>query len=124
MGRRSAPSARPCECKSMALTGIPMESSPRYPEAAVTRVAKLWIELRAWLRRHNARLGLFFRVTASALLSFELAPWLDLRLPLWAVLTALIVTQMSVGRSGHHRLSYRHNWRRDLRRHCWRSGRP
>ena len=84
-----------------------MESSPRYPEAAVTRVAKLWMELRTWLRRHNARLGLFFRVTASALLSFELAPWLDLRLPLWAVLTALIVTQMSVGRSGHHRLSYR-----------------
>ena len=76
-----------------------MESSPRYPEAALTRVAKLWLELGAWLRRHNARLGLFFRVTASALLSFELASWLDLRLPLWAVLTALIVTQMSVGRS-------------------------
>ena len=76
-----------------------MESSPRYPEAALTRVAKLWLELGAWLRRHNARLGLFFRVTASALLSFELASWLDLRLPLWAVLTALILTQMSVGRS-------------------------
>src|ERR1700756_3094556 len=76
-----------------------MESSPTYPAVAVTRVAKLWMELRAWFRRHNARLGLFFRVTASALLSFELANWLDLRLPLWAVLTALIVTQMSVGRS-------------------------
>ena len=54
---------------------------------------------RAWLRRHKARLGLFFRVTASALLSFEVANWLDFRLPLWAVLTAIIVTQMSVGRS-------------------------
>jgi uncharacterized membrane protein YccC len=54
---------------------------------------------RAWLRRHKPRLGLFFRVTASALLSFALASWLDLRLPLWAVLTAIMVTQMSVGRS-------------------------
>ena len=53
----------------------------------------------AWLRRHKARLGLFFRVTASVLLSFELAKWLDLHLPLCAVLTAIIVTQMSVGRS-------------------------
>ena len=91
-----------------------MESSPRYPEAAVTRVAKLWIELRAWLRRHNARLGLFFRVTASALLSFELAPWLDLRLPLWAVLRCYPDERRTIA-EGHHRLSYRHNWRRDLR---------
>ena len=68
-------------------------------ETAVRRTAQLWIAAHAWLRRHKARLGLFFRVTASALLSFELARWLDLHLPLWAVLTAIIVTQMSVGRS-------------------------
>jgi uncharacterized membrane protein YccC len=68
-------------------------------EVAARRVAQLWMNSRAWLRRHKARLGLFFRVTASALLSFEVANWLDFRLPLWAVLTAIIVTQMSVGRS-------------------------
>ena len=68
-------------------------------ENVVSRAAQLWIQSRAWLRRHEAQLGLFFRVTTSALLSFELASWLGLHLPLWAVLTAIIVTQMSVGRS-------------------------
>ena len=70
-----------------------------FRETAVRRVAQLWMQSRAWLRRHKAGLGLFFRVTASALLSFELASWLGLHMPLWAVLTAIIVTQMSVGRS-------------------------
>jgi uncharacterized membrane protein YccC len=65
----------------------------------VRRGAQRWMQSRAWLRRHKARLGLFFRVTASALLSFALANWLELRLPLWAVVTAIIVTQMSVGQS-------------------------
>ena len=68
-------------------------------EAAVKRTAQLWIESPAWFRRHQARFGLFFRVTASALVSFELARWLDLHVALWAVLTAIIVTQMSVGQS-------------------------
>jgi uncharacterized membrane protein YccC len=68
-------------------------------KAVVRGVAQLWMQSRAWVRCHKTRFGLFFRVTASALLSFALANWLDLRLPLWAVLTAIIVTQMSVGRS-------------------------
>ncbi len=38
-------------------------------------------------------------MTVAALVSLALAQYLDLRLPLWAVLTAVIVTQMSVGRS-------------------------
>ena len=67
--------------------------------AAGRPLAGLWTQLRTSLRRHKARLGLFFRVTASALLAFALANWLDLRLPLWAVLTAIMVTHMSVGRS-------------------------
>ena len=75
-------------------------------EAAVTRLAQLRMQSRAWLRRHKARLGLFFRVTASALLSFELARWLGLHVPLWAVLTAIIVTQLSVGRSLQASLDY------------------
>ncbi len=65
----------------------------------MSRVAKLWMQSRAWLRRHKAQLALFFRVTTSALLSFELAHWLDLQLPIWAVLTSIVVTQTSVGRS-------------------------
>jgi uncharacterized membrane protein YccC len=38
-------------------------------------------------------------VTVAALSSLALAQYLQLSLPLWAVLTAVIVTQMSVGRS-------------------------
>jgi uncharacterized membrane protein YccC len=52
-----------------------------------------------WLRHHRAQLGLSFRVTVAALLSLAFANYLNLTLPLWAVLTAVIVTQMSVGRS-------------------------
>ena len=40
-----------------------------------------------------------FRVTIAALLALVLAQYLALPLPLWAVLTAVIVTQLSVGRS-------------------------
>ena len=77
-----------------------------FRETAVRRVAQLWMQSRAWLRPHKARFGLFFRVTASALLSFELASWLGLHMPLWAVLTAIIVTQISVGRSLKASLDY------------------
>ena len=38
-------------------------------------------------------------MTVAALSSLALAQYLHLSLPLWAVLTAVIVTQMSVGRS-------------------------
>jgi uncharacterized membrane protein YccC len=38
-------------------------------------------------------------VTIAALAAFALAEFLHLPLPLWAVMTAVIVTQMSVGRA-------------------------
>ena len=38
-------------------------------------------------------------MTVAAVLSLAIAQYLQLRLPLWAVLTALIVTQISVGKS-------------------------
>lgn len=44
-------------------------------------------------------LGLSFRVTASAVATLEISHLLHLRLALWAVLTAVILTQMNVGRS-------------------------
>jgi uncharacterized membrane protein YccC len=51
------------------------------------------------LRLRPAQLVLAFRVTVSAVVAFSIATALHLLLPLWAVLTSLIVTQMSVGRS-------------------------
>jgi uncharacterized membrane protein YccC len=47
----------------------------------------------------KTQLGLAIRVTVAATAAYALATALHLLLPLWAVLTAIIVTQMSVGRS-------------------------
>ena len=52
-----------------------------------------------WLRDRRMQLGLAFRVTVAAVLSLALAQFLSLPLPLWAVLTAIIVTQVSIGQS-------------------------
>src|SRR5438309_4348652 len=55
--------------------------------------------LAALARSRKAQLALALRVTVAAVGAFAIATALHLRLPLWAVLTSLIVTQMSVGRS-------------------------
>src|SRR3954453_1901973 len=47
----------------------------------------------------RTQLGLAIRVTVAATAAYVIATALHLLLPLWAVLTSLIVTQMSVGRS-------------------------
>jgi hypothetical protein len=52
-----------------------------------------------WLRSRKIELGLGLRVTVAAMGALAIALALGLKLPLWAVLTSLIVTQMSVGRS-------------------------
>ena len=61
-------------------------------------------------KRLEVRLGnataLAFRLTAAALLALWLAHRLKVALPLWSVLTALIVTQISLGRSLNATLDY------------------
>jgi len=51
------------------------------------------------LHARRAQLALAIRSTVAASAAFTIATALGLRLPLWAVLTSLIVTQGSVGRS-------------------------
>src|SRR6201990_1534489 len=51
------------------------------------------------LRARKRQLALAVRTTVAASIAFAIATALNLRLPLWAVLTSIIVTQMSVGRS-------------------------
>ena len=51
------------------------------------------------LRGRKTQLALAVRLAVAAVAAYALARALHLMLPLWAVLTALIVTQMSVGRS-------------------------
>jgi uncharacterized membrane protein YccC len=59
-----------------------------------------WGWLQAEARRYRAQLRLCLRVTAAALLAFVVAQPLDVPLSgLWAVLTAIVVTQISVGGS-------------------------
>ena len=52
-----------------------------------------------WLKSRKVELGLGIRVTVAAMSALVIALAVGLKLPLWAVLTSLIVTQMSVGRS-------------------------
>ena len=65
----------------------------------MTRIKIIGTGLRALIRRRRAQLALSIRATIAALAALMLAQLLELPLPLWAVLTAVIVTQMSVGRS-------------------------
>jgi uncharacterized membrane protein YccC len=76
-----------------------MDHSLLFRGRIVTRSARLWTGLRAVVRRRRAQLALAIRVTIAALASLALALFLNLHLPLWAVLTAVIVTQMNVGRA-------------------------
>jgi uncharacterized membrane protein YccC len=62
--------------------------------------------LRRLVRQRRTQLALSIRVTMAALVALALAQSLHLPLPLWAVLTAVIVTQMSVGRSLKATLDY------------------
>jgi uncharacterized membrane protein YccC len=65
----------------------------------LNRSSRAVTQIRALGHRYRLQLILAVRVTVSALSALGLAQAMHLKLPLWAVLTALIVTQMSVGRS-------------------------
>ena len=52
-----------------------------------------------WTHRHRAQLRLSLRITLASLLTFAIGHLLGLSQAYWAVLTALIVTQASVGGS-------------------------
>jgi uncharacterized membrane protein YccC len=63
---------------------------------AIARAGKrFW----TWLADHRVQWGLSLRVTVSALVTLAASHVLQLRIPLWAVLTAVILTQLNVGRS-------------------------
>ncbi len=65
----------------------------------MSAIASAWTWLHTLLLDNRTRLRLSVRVTASAMLALVLGQWLNVPLVLWAVLTAVIVTQTSVGRS-------------------------
>lgn len=63
-------------------------------------IGAAWTRARAWLGPYRAQLRFCLRMTAAALLAFALAQIWNIPLNgLWVVLTAVVVTQMSVGGS-------------------------
>ncbi len=55
--------------------------------------------LQLWLGRYGVKLGLACRVTVATVLSLGISQLLHLSLPLWSALTALVVAQISAGKS-------------------------
>jgi uncharacterized membrane protein YccC len=72
----------------------------------VRRIATIWKGLWTWIKTHRADLTLCLRTAMAALLSLAVAQLLHVPLPLWTVLTAVILTQMSVGRSMKATIDY------------------
>src|SRR6267154_3756119 len=68
-------------------------------ELRMSPIATAWTWLRTVLQDHQPELRLCVRVTVSAVLTLVLGQLLNVPLVLWSVLTAVIVTQTSVGRS-------------------------
>src|SRR5262249_28980277 len=58
-----------------------------------------WGQLRAWSGSHGPELRLCVRSTTAGVLTLAATQVLHLPIALWAVLTAVILTQISVGRS-------------------------
>ena len=65
----------------------------------MSHLATGWSGLRAWSASHDAELRLCVRSTTAAVLTLAVSQLLHLPIALWAVLTAVILTQISVGRS-------------------------
>jgi uncharacterized membrane protein YccC len=72
----------------------------------MSRFSLFWRRIRRWAMRHRVELRLCLRVCVSAMLALEAAHLLDLPLALWTVLTAVILTQISVGSSLKATLDY------------------
>jgi uncharacterized membrane protein YccC len=72
----------------------------------MSRIIIEWRSLRTQVLEHKVQLAFSLRVTISALLSFELSHLLNLPLPLWTVLTTVILTQVSFGKSVKATLDY------------------
>jgi uncharacterized membrane protein YccC len=65
-----------------------------------------WRWLRAQARSHHVELRLALRATVSSVLTLIVSQTLGLPLPLWGVLTSVILTQLSIGRSLKATINY------------------
>ena len=65
-----------------------------------------WTWLGMQILERRGHLALSLRVTIAALLAFALSNMMSLKLPLWTVLTAIVLTQASFGKSVKATLDY------------------
>jgi hypothetical protein len=93
--------SRQCRCPDFRSSYYlrPLEPRHQLMPANETRIARLLASIHKYVHRYRLQLILALRVTVGALLALALAQVLHLHLPLWAVLTSVIVTQASLGRS-------------------------
>jgi len=70
------------------------------------QLATGWRSFRAQVTGHRADLGFALRVTVAAIASLVLSRILSVPLPLWTVLTAVVLTQVSFGRSVKATIDY------------------
>jgi uncharacterized membrane protein YccC len=68
-------------------------------EVAMGHLKIEWDWFRAQVVEHRVQLGFSLRVTTAAVVSFVVSLLLHVPLPLWTVLTAVILTQVNFGRS-------------------------
>jgi uncharacterized membrane protein YccC len=68
-------------------------------EFSMSSLATQWRSLRTQVSEYRGQLGLALRVTIAAVASYLIAQLLHVPLPLWTVLTAVILTQVSFGKS-------------------------
>jgi uncharacterized membrane protein YccC len=76
------------------------------PRLDMGRITVDWKQIRLWAIQHHAELRLCLRVSVSAMLALLVAQLLNLPFVLWTVLTAVILTQISVGGSVKATLDY------------------
>ena len=72
----------------------------------MSSIAARWKSLVAQAQEHKAQFGLSLRVTVAAVLGLTLSLLLNVPLPLWTVLTAVILTQVTFGRSVKATIDY------------------
>ena len=65
----------------------------------MAQLATAWESLRTQVLEHRMQLGFSLRVTIAAVVSFAISLLLHVPLPLWTVLTAVILTQATFGSS-------------------------
>src|ERR1700679_1610982 len=72
----------------------------------MSSLATQWTSFRSQFPEHRAQLGLSLRVTIAALSGFAVSHLLNVPLPLWTVVTAVVLTQATFGRSVKATIDY------------------